>query len=190
MNWFQGQFHLSGAAPRETVCCLSPTDAGGNASLEGSFSWRYTTFPGLAILPAPGRKPPLATKERNATQPQPGGPASTQRRRDRGETQSRTFEHRAQQVRNGLLISAFLSDLCVSALNSSVGGMRASRLLAALPRCVLCVSALVRPDRQLNGYGLVQASASVVRERYRLSPLVSRWLVTTAPVRPAARTAA
>ena len=52
-----------------------------------------------------------------------------------GETQSRRLEHCAKQLCNGLLLSAFLSDLCVSALNSIGGGMRVPHSLAASPRC-------------------------------------------------------
>ena len=69
-----------------------------------------------------------------------GGPISTQRRRVHGETQSRRVEHHAKQTRNGLPTSASLRDLRVSALNSTRRGKRASRSLAALPRCAFCAS--------------------------------------------------
>ena len=132
MRWFMDQFDSPGAASERKACRLSPIDAGGDAPVEAAFSWRDgQSGAQSAKLPGPNRKPPLAAKERRAAKPQSGGPASMQRRRDRGETQSRTVEHRARQSPNGLPTSAFLSDLRVSALNSTVSGMRVSRAFAA-----------------------------------------------------------
>src|SRR6266508_1051646 len=39
-DWSWDQFDYFRAAPRETVCSLSPTDAGGKAHLKASYSWR------------------------------------------------------------------------------------------------------------------------------------------------------
>ena len=110
MNWFQGQFHLSEAAPRETVCCLSPADAGGNAHLEASFSWRDGTFPGLAILPAPGRRPPLATKEHSAAEPQP------EPQRSLNAEDAEVF---AKERRADVFSARLRADLCVLCVKAS-----------------------------------------------------------------------
>lgn len=70
------QVSLPHAAPGETVCGLSPTDAGGNAHLEAPFSGRDGPFAGPARLPGSTPPalclPPVLSSHQFHIPPQPG----------------------------------------------------------------------------------------------------------------------
>jgi hypothetical protein len=71
MDWSAGQFDLPKATPERTVCCLSPSDAGGNAYLEAPFAWRNGPF-----LPPLVRFFPRCRSTESKPRCEPGGPAT------------------------------------------------------------------------------------------------------------------